>query len=206
MLSKLLSLVFPPTHTQLLVANTTYLHPQTATVHTPQKSPVLTCADYTDPATSAAIKELKNHGSTQAAKLLSSLLYDTILEEISDIEIWNAKQIIVVPMPLSHKRKRERGFNHVAKVCAQLPTEIRSCVATNVLVQTKHVPMQKTLPRKQRLENVSGIFSIPHPERVRTVHVLLIDDVITTGATMDEAMRTFTDHGISVTAVALTRA
>ncbi|QSH39314.1 ComF family protein [Candidatus Kaiserbacteria bacterium] len=206
MLSRILSLLFPPTRIEILVSNTEYLSPHPANVRTLRGSIVLTCTHYDDTSANAAIKLLKKHGSVQAAKLLAQLLYDTLLEELSDIEIWNPKHIILIPMPLSPKRKRERGFNQITKVCAQLPAELRSCVVTDVLLQTKHVPMQKTLAREQRLKNVAGIFSISRPEKVRGAHVILIDDVITTGATMDEAIKTFEEIGVSVTAVALARA
>lgn len=206
MLQKVFSLLFPPTENEQIIFSTTFLTPQPLIVKTPNGSPVLTCALYNDPAIQASIKTLKKHGTKKAAFLLAQLLNDTILEELSDIETWNSKHVVLIPMPLSKRRMRERGFNQITKVCSQLPDELRQCVMTDILVQTKHVPMQKTLTREKRLENVSGIFSISHPEKIRSAHAIIIDDVMTTGATFSEAIDTFNKHGIPVTAVALARA
>lgn len=206
MLPTLLSLLFPPSKDEQLLSKARYLTPNPASTKTPNGFPVLTCARYEDPIVQAAIKTLKKHGSKHSAILLAQLLHDTLLEELADIEIWNPSEIVLVPMPLSKKRRHERGFNQVAKVCNELPEELRSCVVTDVLMQTKAVPMQKTLSRKERLKNVAGIFSVTHPEKVRGAHVVLIDDVMTTGATLDEALCTLQQEGVVVSAVALARA
>lgn len=206
MLSKLLTLLFPPDEKEQLVIQTDAL-PSTPTHTTlPNGKQVLTCAPYDEPAVRASLSLLKTRGNARATQLLATLLSDVLLEEYADATIWNTTQTYIVPMPISKRRRRERGFNQMEQVCALLPDELRALVRTDVLVQTKHIPMQKTLSRSERLTNVVGIFEVIDPAAVSSARIILIDDVTTTGATLAEAIRVLRNSGASVTAVALAHA
>jgi len=197
---------FPPSPSEKRIASVPYLVPQPQTIASSSGTKILSCAAYSEPDVHAAILLLKKHGNPTAAKLLATLLTDVLLEELSERDTWNPKQTVIIPMPMSAKRKRQRGFNHVAKICTFLPRELQDRVVTTALIQTKHVPMQKTLTREERFTNVRGIFTFSHKEKIEGAHIVVIDDVVTTGATLDEATRTLQQEGFEVTAVALARA
>jgi len=138
--------------------------------------------------------------------LLAKLLSDVLSEELSTMRIWNSKDIGIILIPTTKKRIRERGFSPLEEVCKFLPEELRSLLIPNILIQTKNIPMQKTLSRKERFKNVKGIFYVTNQSKIKDKHLIIIDDVTTTGATLSEAVKTLTKSGATVTAMALARA
>ena len=202
----LLSIVFPPHHNERTLATLTSLTPQSYNVTTARGTNVLTCARYDEPHVHCAVQLLKKHGNEHAVLLLAQLLNDTLLEELARDQIWDPKDIVLIPLPLSKKRSRERGFNQVEKVCEALPTQLRQHIDTAILTRTVHTKLQKTLSRPERFLNVAGVFSVSNPEKVQGKRVILIDDVLTTGATLDEAAHVLRQAGAEVAAVALARA
>jgi len=206
MLSQLLSLLFPPTNFEKIVDSCVYLVPEPHKQTSSLGNTIYSCARYDDKYVRAAIKVLKKHGTAPAAKLLAQLLSDTLLEEVANKQLWNSKEILIVPVPLSQKRKRERGFNQVATVCNFLPNELQRLVSTTILKRIVHGKEQKGLQRAERLKNVQGAFQVVSLAEVNSVHVILIDDVVATGATLKEASKVLTDAGAKVTAIALARA
>ena len=124
MFNHLLSLLFPPSPSEKVLESCSYLKADPRRRTTPRGVAIQTCARYDDPPVTAAIKVLKKHGSPRAAELLAQLLTDVILEEIADARIWNTQEIILIPLPMTAKRKRTRGFNHLAKILVCLPKEL----------------------------------------------------------------------------------
>ena len=203
MLQTLLSIFFPPTDHETRVLNTTVLPPNIHTTTSPNGIRILSCSKYTNPKVQSSLFVLKEHGTTHAASLLATLLSDVIMEEIADVELWRNKNVLIVPMPSSTKRKKIRGFNPVEKICEGLPEELQKRMANTVLVQTRDVPAQKVLSRRRRLENKAGIFSVTSD--IKGALIILIDDVVTTGATLEEATRTLERAQATVMPVACAR-
>lgn len=90
----------------------------------------------------------------------------------------------VLPMPLSHQRLAERGFNQSELLAAAVAHAYGWPLLDKSTVLRQHRPAQSTLSREQRLGNVRGIFRIN--ANVKNRNLLLIDDVVTTGATVRE--------------------
>lgn len=93
---------------------------------------------------------------------------------------------LVVPVPLSAMRQEERGYNQVELIfagwCAQQELEWQD----GVLVRRRHTAPQWELDRQQRQQNINGAFSCNAPEKIRHRHILLVDDIVTTGLTLDQ--------------------
>ena len=110
-------------------------------------------------------------------------------------------------VPVSRKRRRKRGYDQAMLLAraagAQLGTEV-----TSTLEKTVHNAPQSDLSDPvQRRNNVRGVYRVPNPELVAGKRILLIDDVFTTGATMEEASRTLLEAGAAeVAAAALAQA
>ena len=206
LLSILLSIIFPETHDEKVTASTRLLTPEPLVVSPRGSVQVLTCARYDTVPVRAAIKVLKKHGTPHAAALLATLLSDVLLEEFARMSLWDTGDFVIVPMPVSARRRRERGFNQVERVLAVLPESLRAHVVPDVLVRVRHAPMQKALSRDERLRNVVGSFAVADERRVAGSRVLLVDDVIATGATMAEAVQVLRRAGAHVEAIALARA
>jgi ComF family protein len=103
---------------------------------------------------------------------------------------------LLVPVPLSPGRLRQRGFNQAALLADQIAGHVPgiATVRSDVLVRQDR-PAQRTLNAHQRLSNLAGAFGCPRPADVRGRRILLVDDVVTTGATASACADTLADAG-----------
>ncbi|MGN0024631.1 MAG: ComF family protein [Candidatus Avelusimicrobium sp.] len=92
---------------------------------------------------------------------------------------------IVMPVPLFPSRRRKRGYNQSALLARAFTKEMGLCVDEISLVRTRNTRSQTKLGRKDRLENMTGAFLCRHPNNVKGKVILLLDDVATTGATLE---------------------
>src|SRR3989344_3063430 len=169
---------------------------------------IVTLMEYRVPVVEDVIRSLKYDRSGHAAKLCAALLADYLREEIASARAFSARDILLVPIPLHKNRVHERGFNQIQAVLNVLPIEFHdgtlSYMKEEVLVRTRDTAPQTKLPRAERLTNVSGAFAA-NDFALRDSHIYLIDDVVTTGATLKEAARPFSKVGAPVTLRALAR-
>jgi len=106
-------------------------------------------------------------------------------ETINDDSIF-LKSDFLIPVPLHKSRYRERGFNQSDIVAEGISKITGLSVLKNVLKRKKNTKDQTNLSREQREENVRGAFVVTEPERINGKKIILVDDVITTGATLSE--------------------
>ncbi len=98
---------------------------------------------------------------------------------------------VIVPIPLHPKKLAERGFNQSEEFAKGL-SKVMGVAMDNKSLQRAKISSTQTHKRKyQRWENVEGIFELPAPANFENKHVLLLDDVVTTGATIDSAWQCF---------------
>jgi len=90
----------------------------------------------------------------------------------------------IIPVPLHKKRYAERGFNQAALLARMLAKETEIPMYEHILIRTKNKPHQARLDREGRLQNVIKAFRVVAPKKMQGKRVLLVDDVYTTGATM----------------------
>lgn len=132
------------------------------------------------------INHLKHHGKTSLAQDLASLLCNRLPAMQSGT---------LVPVPLHPQRLRERGFNQAEVLARQLATLTRRPVTSHLLTRTRATTRQQTLDADTRKGNLQGAFSI-NKAIVPPAHVILIDDVITTGSTIQEIAVTLKAAGV----------
>jgi ComF family protein len=114
---------------------------------------------------------------------------------------------VVVPVPLHPRRLAERGYNQAALLAAQVAIELDAPVAARALARVRHTPQQALLDRRGRLQNVAQAFVARAPEAVRGRRVVLVDDVATTGATLDACWSALLGAGAAaVTTLVVARA
>ena len=101
----------------------------------------------------------------------------------------------LVPVPLHKSRYRERGFNQSEVVAEEVSKTSGVSVLKNVLKRKKNTKDQTNLSPQQREENVRGAFVVTAPEMVSGKRIILVDDVITTGATLSECARMLRQAG-----------
>jgi ComF family protein len=102
---------------------------------------------------------------------------------------------VVVPVPLHPQRQRERGYNQAELIARPLAKLLGLPLRTYLLVRTKPRPAHHRLTRHERWQTVRGAFATRTGTQVDKLRVLLIDDVFTTGATLDSCSRTLQQAG-----------
>jgi ComF family protein len=106
----------------------------------------------------------------------------------------------LVPVPLSSARKRERGYNQSALLAAGLAERWRIPVMEQAIVRSRETKTQTRLTPEERLGNVAGSFA-PGSDVTQSItgrHVMLVDDVITTGATLNECAKVLYNSGARI--------
>ena len=100
----------------------------------------------------------------------------------------------VVPVPLHWRRRLARGYNQAERIARPLAGRL-GIPCSPALARRRATPPQSLLGRDERLANLRKAFRVPHPERARGLRILLIDDVATTGATLDAAAAALKNAG-----------
>lgn len=101
----------------------------------------------------------------------------------------------IVPIPLHWKREKERGFNQACEIANGMSEVLGIEVLNDVVVRVKNNVSQTGKNPGERLRNVENIFSLHCPEKIRGRHILLLDDVITTGATIGACLKVLSEAG-----------
>ncbi len=148
---------------------------------------------------SSLVRGLKFQGRRNLVGLLGPLLARTFFDN------WERGEFdLLVPVPLHPKRKRERGYNQSELLARSLALQL-AVPYDCLLVRTRSTLPQVGLSDAQRQENVKNAFRCRTPERISKCRILLIDDVMTTGATVSSAAQALLDAGafrVSVLTVA----
>lgn len=123
------------------------------------------------------------YGRDQAlSRALAQCLGDTLPLNGNDYDV-------VIPVPLHRRRLRWRGFNQAALLGRAVANRIGCMLDVAILARISNSPPQTSQDRNQRRQNVRGAFAVTSPHRLTNRRVLLVDDVMTTGATLDECAR-----------------
>jgi competence protein ComFC len=114
---------------------------------------------------------------------------------------------VVVPVPLHRERERERGYNQAALLSKPLAKRLRLPHKAVLLMRTRARPDKRILSLEERWESVRGAFATRPGSQVDNQRVLLVDDVLTTGATLDACARALREAGAkSVVGLTIARA
>lgn len=158
--------------------------------------------DYRHPYTKKALWFLKYKKGRKFAEIFAEILYGKILEELSELSLMeNFRDPVLIPIPLSKQRHRERGYNQaelIAKGLAFLDKGENFQLRTDILIKSKDTPHQTQIKnRSKRLENVIGTFMVQtgKEELIKNKNIILIDDILTTGATLTEAKKILRKSG-----------
>src|SRR5690606_16846710 len=92
---------------------------------------------------------------------------------------------VIIPIPLHPKKKKIRGYNQSEWIAKGLADAMGVALDTHSVYRKVHTQTQTKKARYDRWENVNSIFGIHHPEKLKNKSVLIVDDVITTGATIE---------------------
>ncbi|MCC2630591.1 MAG: competence protein competence protein ComFC [Candidatus Paceibacter sp.] len=154
---------------------------------------------YKDPFVRKALWAVKYDGNKTIARLFAQLLYEHMLEFLSEAELYdNFVDPIIIPIPLSKERRAERGWNQAEIIAKELiKSNPQFILRTDIIFKIKHTTPQTRLSREERLKNLKGCFAIPDGAHlgIKNKNIILLDDVVTTGSTIIECRRTLLAAG-----------
>ncbi len=96
---------------------------------------------------------------------------------------------VVLPVPLHKKRERQRGYNQVAKFAMHIAKALQADYLDTVLIKTTHTPSQIKKKRLARWHDTKAVFAINDYRPIQNKHILLVDDLVTTGATLEACIQ-----------------
>lgn len=120
------------------------------------------------------------YGANQLAAVKVGRDYGLLLEK-SFVD----RPDVIIPVPLHWRKKHKRGFNQSEEIAKGLSQSLRIPLDTKSLIRTRGTATQTRKSRSARLENISGAFRLDGNTNLHGRHVLLVDDVLTTGATLE---------------------
>lgn len=143
------------------------------------------------------IHGLKYDGKTEIGITLGKLLAKKVIESefYADIDL-------VIPVPLHQKKMRTRGYNQSEYIATGLAEELNISVSTKYLLRDKSTESQTKKSRYTRYENMQDVFSVIKAEELAEKHILLVDDVVTTGATLEACGNILLNNGIKKLSIA----
>lgn len=136
------------------------------------------------------IKAFKFDGQLEAGRLLAELLTDFLADSLAGQEPPQA----LLPVPLHPNRLRERGYNQALELARPVARCLRIPLLPNALQRLRDTPQQAQLALPQRQRNIHAAFAMP--QALALQHVAIIDDVMTTGSTVNEIARVLRAAGV----------
>lgn len=165
-----------------------------------------------------AIFEVENHNDKNFEKLLycfkyegnirklilnykfneKSYLYKTFVNFLLKNEKWF--EILktcdtIIPIPISKKRNKERGYNQSLLIAKEIGKKVQIPVNSDCLYKIKNTIEQSKLNKEEREKNIQGVYELKNKEILNNKNILLIDDIYTTGNTVNECARILKENG-----------
>lgn len=105
------------------------------------------------------------------------------------------KDFIIIPVPLEKRKLKRRGFNQAEEISKELSSFLGIPLIADCLIKTRETIPQVELTIEARKENIKGVFSIRDEKLIKNKKILLVDDVYTTGSTLEECARVLREAG-----------
>lgn len=134
------------------------------------------------------IQKLKFNAQLHLARLLGERLAEHIARHVTQ------PPQVILPVPLHRSRLRERGFNQALELARPIAHRLDIALDYRSCARVRHTAAQSLLPAAQRRRNIKGAFQITTPLTAR--HVAIVDDVMTTGHTVEEFAATLRKAGV----------
>lgn len=138
----------------------------------------------------SAVLRLKFYGRTEAAAVLGAQMYDTVVREYGG----NPADVVCC-VPAGKSTIKKRGYNHAELLGQQVAALLKKPFAADVLLKVLDCPPQHSMGARDRWSNVLGAYGVENAQAVVGKTVLLVDDIMTTGATLNECAKALKEAG-----------
>jgi ComF family protein len=132
----------------------------------------------------------KFHHKLAAGRLMAELMCEQLVTPQRSLPS------LLIPVPLHARRLRERGFNQAQELAHRLSAQLSIPVDSHSLCRTRNTSAQSSLPKKERQQNIRNAFALA--SKIDCNHVTIIDDVMTTGLTVNEIAKILRASGVSM--------
>lgn len=149
--------------------------------------------------TQRILHQIKYNGNEKLAILMGRQLGKKIASSglFDDVDI-------LIPVPLHRRKERRRGYNQSLRLCEGIAQSFPRKIISNNLIRIQHTASQTHKNRVQRLDNMKDVFAVKDPEALAGKNIMIVDDVITTGATAEACWKALSNvKGISINIAAL---
>lgn len=120
---------------------------------------------------------------------------EMILNNEENIEFIK-KYDVLIPIPIHKDRKKIRGYNQSELIAKDLVNEIKDIkLENNIIIKIKNIVAQSTLNKEERENNIKDVYKIKNAEKIANKKILLLDDIYTTGSTVNECSRILKEAG-----------
>ncbi len=103
---------------------------------------------------------------------------------------------LLIPVPAHKRRIKERGIDHILLICEKISRGLKIDLEKDNLLRIKYTVLQTDLSREGRIKNILNAFIVKRPKRLKGKSILLIDDLFTTGSTVNECARSLLNSGV----------
>ncbi|WP_366185414.1 ComF family protein [Flavobacterium ovatum] len=134
------------------------------------------------------VQELIHNLKYRGHQEIGTLIGEWYIEDLKKIKSLQTAYA-VIPVPLHPKKYKTRGYNQVSKFAQTLSIGLNIYYEDQILIRTKHTKTQSKKNLLGRTENIESLFDVKFSEKDRRKHFILIDDIITTGATLEACCR-----------------
>ncbi len=145
-----------------------------------------------------SLLRFKSDNARYLAYPFAKLIYNRLREENLDIDI-------IIPIPIHDKSRRRRGYNQAELLAEELAKLMNCETKNNVVVKDKQTKAQNTLTYRERLKNLTNCFKLKDKEAIKNKNVLILDDILTTGSTINEVALTMMPYAAHIYAAAVAR-
>lgn len=154
-----------------------------------------------------AIQAFKYQHRIELGRPLGRAMFMGLREYLSGGAFDDEPISVLTPVPMHLLRRMHRGYNHAEVLAEELAALAKIPCVPHLLIRRRHTPRQALLPLEERARNIFGAFECPAPHELRGQHVGLVDDVFTSGHTVNECARVLRAAGAAtIHVLALTRA
>jgi ComF family protein len=143
-----------------------------------------------------AIKNIIHFLKYKKWRSLENVIKPIVEKYIENIS-YNFNDFIIIPIPLHSDRQKERGFNQAEIIGEIISTKLNLPLKNQIIKRNRYTePQAKSKTSEERKNNIKNCFSVINSEKINNKNIILVDDIHTTGSTINEASKTLKDAGV----------